>query len=76
MKTTIPKVHRIAWKKISVARKTDDITRWRESGWNRWKRHVYICALRKIQKGGGEEGGGGARKIKVCQYATTDRFTE
>ena len=26
MKTTIPKVHRIARKKISLARKTDDIT--------------------------------------------------
>ena len=68
MKTTIPKVHRIAWKKISVARKTGDITRWRESGWNRWKRHVYI----RFAKSPAREG---ARKIKVCQYATTDRFT-
>ena len=75
MKTTIPKVHRIARKKISLARKTDDITwprdreREKERVCRTVRRKRRVYTLQKIEQSREER----SRSRVKSTYANTHR---
>lgn len=75
MKTTIPKVHRTSRGKRYRLLVKPTILRDGESRDGIDGRDTYIYALYEKSRKGEEGKEEGARKIKVCQYATTDRFT-